>query len=123
MKGSIERAGIVLVTAIYCVAMGLVSHTAAASNHRYISSTEQEKFQDDFSTKLLSQPSQSVNSILQYNNHSNPTFKSQVIGFGVLEQTTEYLYQSRFLQYTLFTTNLRINRRKSDLIFPFQYFW
>ncbi|MBU2018499.1 MAG: hypothetical protein KJ941_02530 [Bacteroidetes bacterium] len=123
MKGKLNRISIALVTVIYCLAMALVSHSAAASNHSSYASNEQEKFQENFSVKLLSQPSQTVNSSFQINNLPNPSFKSPLVILWRLESSSDELTKSTFTQYSFFTKNLRINRRKTDLIFPFHHFF
>lgn len=36
---------------------------------------------------------------------------------------TEVFFKTSFVQYTNVAINIRVNYRKSDLIFPFHYYW
>jgi len=50
-------------------------------------------------------------------------FKNQLEALVACSNVFEFLTESENTQYTKFAINLLINYRKTDLIFPFHYFW
>lgn len=115
--------GVVLLTAIYCFAIGVAVTTPAHANSQIYSTTSQEEYGIDFSTKFFYHISQSEISIGNYSNQPTLNFKNPFNTLWVHAETTEQLFESIIAQYISIAKNLLINYRKSDLIFPFHYFW
>ena len=123
MKSSIKILSIVALTAIYCFAIGVVTKSLTYSDFQSHSTTPQEQYFSDFSTKLFCQTSQSESSVNNYNNLPVPSFKNPFSGLWAITKTTEQLFKTAFSQYTNISRNFLIQHRKSDIIFPFHYFW
>jgi hypothetical protein len=123
VKNSIRILGVVFLTAIYCFAIGVVTKSLAHSDFNINSTTSQEQYFSDFSTKLFCHTSQSESSVNNYINQPVPSFKNPFNGLWAIAKTTEQLFETAFSQYTNISRNFLIQHRKSDIIFPFHYFW
>jgi len=123
VKSKIRILGVVLLTVIYCFAIGVTVTTPISSNSQIYSTTSQEEYGIDFSTKLFYHISQSEISVENYSNQPTLNFKNPFNTLWVHAETTEQLFESVIAQYISIAKNLLINYRKSDLIFPFHYFW
>jgi len=109
---------------IYCFAISIVSKPLNHSDFRNDSSSSQEKYFSDFSTKFFCDTSQSENSVNNYNNlPSFLGFKSPFNELSIIIKITEQLLETAFYQYTNISINFLIEHRKTDIIFPFHYFW
>ncbi|SRR5690606_6454027 len=58
-----------------------------------------------------------------FNTPSSFSFKNSSSGYALLLKCSKQLFAVTFKQYITFSANLLIRDRKSDLIFPFHYFW
>jgi len=123
VKNSIRILSVVFLTAIYCFAIGVVTKSLAHSDFNSNSTTSQEQYFSDFSTKLFCHTSQSESSVNNYINQPVPSFKNPFNGLWAISKTTEQLFETAFSQYTNISRNFLIQDRKSDIIFPFHYFW
>ena len=123
MKKNIRILGVLALTAIYCFAIGSATISFPHSNFYDSSNTSQEKHFSDLSTKLFCQSSQSENSVNNYNKLPTPNFKKSYNEHWSVTQTTEHLFKTAFTQYTNISIKFLINHRKTDIIFPFHYFW
>jgi hypothetical protein len=123
VKNSIRILSIVFLTAIYCFAIGIVTKSLANSDFQNNSTTSQEQYFSDFSTNLFCHTPQSESSVTNYNNLPAPNFKNSFSGFLAITKTTEQLFETAFSQYTNISRNFLIHHRKTDIIFPFHYFW
>lgn len=123
MKSNIKTLNVVFLTAIYCFAIVFVAKTVAHFDFKDISTSSQEKITSDFSTKLFCHTSQSESSVNNINNLPTPNLKKPFNGLWVITKTIEQLFETAFSQYTNISRNFLIQHRKSDIIFPFHYFW
>lgn len=123
MKNNIRILSVVFLTAIYCFAKGVVTKSLAHSDFHSNTTTSQEQYFSDFSTKLFCHTSQSESSVNNYINQPVPSFKNPFNGLGEISKTTEQLFETAFSQYTNISRNFLIQHRKTDIIFPFHYFW
>lgn len=119
VKSSNRILSVVFLIAIYCFAISVITKSFAHSDFQNKQTSSQEKIISDFSTKLFCQTSQSESSVNNFNNLPTPNFKNS---FTVVK-VTEQLFETEFSQYTFFSRNILTSYRKSDLIFPFHYFW
>lgn len=123
MKSRSRILSVVFLTAIYCFAIGVVTKSVAHSNFQSNSFASQELYFSDFSTKLFCHTSQSESSVNNNINQPVPSFKNSFKGLLALAKTKELLFESVFSQYNNISRNFLIQYRKSDIIFPFHYFW
>lgn len=82
--------------------------------------------QNDYSAaaaQLLSNATQIEGFTTNFFNPTFPDFKTSWAGDRSRTKVTEALLNTRFLQYINTSKNLLVNYRKSDLIFPFHYYW
>ena len=113
--------GALLLTAIYCFAISFVSKSSLYASSP--SGTFQEQ-KESFSplTSVLLQHTATI-AVSSSAHVSFEGFKSGVEKLCIGSVTAEVFLQSEFSQYFVFSKNLLINSRKTDLIFPFHYFW
>ena len=123
MKTQIRILSVVILTAIYCFAMSTAIHSLSHSDFSNSSTTLQEKSISDFSAKLFYPISESESSVNNYNNLPATKFKNPFNGLGAIHNTSEQLLETAFSQYTNISRNFLIHNRKTDIIFPFHYFW
>lgn len=126
MKTKIKILSVVLLTAIYCYAIGIAATTSAQVNPQYYSTTSEKEYCVDFSTKLFYHTAQYESSVDNCNNQPTLNIKNPFSVFnipGAHARVTEQLFESVITQYINIAKNLLIRYRKSDLIFPFHYFW
>jgi len=123
VKDSIRILSVVFLTTIYCFAIGAVTKSFAHSDFHSNSTTSQEQYFSDFSTKLFCHTSQSESSVNNYNNQPVPSFKNPFKEFWAIAKTIEQFFETAFSQYTNISRNFLIQHRKTDIIFPFHYFW
>ena len=123
MKNKIRILSAVVLTAIYCFAVGAVKESLTYSDFQSNSTTSQEQYFSDFSTKLFCLTSQTESSVSNINNLPAPNFKNSINELWTIAKTTEQLFETAFSQYTNISRNFLIQHRKTDIIFPFHYFW
>ena len=123
MKNHIKILSVIGLTAIYCIAIGAVNTSLIHSDISFNKSSSQEKVISYLSEKFFLHTSHSESSIKDYNNLPAPNFKNQFSGIWAILKANEQLFGSEFSRYTIFTRTILINHRKSDIIFPFHYFW
>lgn len=73
--------------------------------------------------QLLSNATQIEGFTTNLGNPTSPEFRTSWSGDRFRNKVAEVLVKSRYVQYVNIYKNLLINYRKSDLIFPFHYYW
>jgi hypothetical protein len=122
VKKTFKIASVTFLMVIYCLAIGVVTESRVYSEYNKSSTSSQEKFISDLSTKILQHTAQSESATNNLNNLPLPSSKSHFQGFDVLI-AIEQLFKGEFSQYTNFSKNILVKHRKADFIFPFHYFW
>lgn len=123
MKNSIRIVGALLLTAIYCGAIAIVTTSFTSVDSQNATNPKQEKYSATVSNNLLYHNIQSESSINSLVNLSDPSLKDTFnIFVGITVQASK-LSKATFAQYSNFSRNLLIRYRKTDLIFPAHYFW
>lgn len=124
-SNSIRVFSVICLMTVYCFSIGVVANSFTYSDFQSKQfSSSQEKIVSDFSTNLFLHASQHENSVNNLNNFPAPTFKNHSHEYWAIAKETEHLFNTEFSQYiTSFSRNILINYRKSNIIFPFQYFW
>jgi len=123
VKNSIRIFSAGFLIAIYCFAIGVVTKSLVNSDFHSNSATLHEQYFSDFSTKLFCLTSQPESSVNNYINQLVPSYKNPFNGFWAIPKITEQLFETAFSLYTNISKNFLIQHRKSDIIFPFHYFW
>lgn len=111
---------IILLTALYCFTIGIDTKSLIGSD---IQTNNQENHCLTISTLFSPFTSETENSLHHFNNIPSPSFNNLLVGSWAITKTTERHYESIFSQYTGFSINFLIHHRKSDIMFPFHYFW
>ncbi len=83
----------------------------------------QELYLADTSKSLFYHTSSSKNTGGSFNNYSGPGYKNLFDQLWSVTHNSEQLFKAVFTQYCNFAIGLLVQYRKSDLIFPFHYFW
>jgi len=123
MKNNFRFVSIVFLTAIYCFAIGVVTKKLTYSDFYDNSATSQEKIFSDTSTIFFCHTNQSESLVNNYNNLFSLNFKNSFSSIWVISKITEKIFETAFSQYTNISRNFLIQHRKTDIIFPFHYFW
>lgn len=123
MKNNIRLIGAFLLTAIYCIAFGAVYDSISQSDFSNNHSFSEERNISPSSETIFFHNFQSESSINSYNNLPVQNIKEQFTDSWADFNVSERLIESEYSQYLIFTRNILINYRKSDIIFPFHYFW
>ncbi len=123
MKNKTKKISVFVLIAIYSIAIYGVNNSKIHSDFKYNQLTSQEKVISNFSNTLLYHTSQSEKLITNFNNLPEPTVKNHFTGLEATLSINEQLFKTKFSQHTISTKGVLINYRKSDIIFPFHYFW
>jgi len=123
VKNNIRILSVIILAAIYCFAIGadIKSHTHSDFNN--FMSSSHGKVISDISENLFCHTSSSENSVNNYSNPPQPNCQNKFTGLWAILKSNEQQYITAFSQYTTFTRTILLKHRKSDIIFPFQYFW
>ena len=120
MKKSIRISSVILLTALYCFTIDIETLSVIGSD---IQTNKQENYFLTISTLFSPYTSETENLFSNINTIPSPSFKNLHDGPWAITKTTEQCYESIFSQYTGFSINFLIHHRKTDIIFPFHYFW
>lgn len=123
MKKSVRILGVTILTAVYCLAVTVVDNAPIAFDIENHQTTGQEQFLAVISNSLFSHTPQSERSVNSFNYFPVPNFKSFYDNHWSINNSIEQKFESAFAQYHNFSKVFLIRHRKSDIIFPFHYFW
>jgi hypothetical protein len=123
MKNSIRIIGVIILTAIYCFVVSTVTNTPISSDYENHQTTEKEQYRAIISNNLFCHTLEveSLSNSFEYFPVPNP--KNLFNKHWSTTKFIEQLFESEFTQYYNFSINFLIKYRKSDIIFPFHYFW
>lgn len=122
MKNTARLFGALFITISYCLAIGLASY-APPSVLQSNAAAEKESHFIAISTNLLSPTSQPKNTTSNLSNALASALEKPFSGQWAAARAIERIIESKFVHYSHISINLLIHHRKSDLIFPFHYFW
>lgn len=124
VKNRIKIVCVFVLTAIYCAAIGIVSESSASSHNEHGTSASLEKVTPVLSSKFVGEISTPfVTPTLHFNSNAPVNIKCPSLSFASIVHSVEHQLESAFSQYDLFSINFPVKRRKTDIIFPFHYFW
>lgn len=109
--------------AIYGFAIKSLNNSPIHSEFNINHASSQESVISNFSKNLFCHTAPPESFVNNCNNLPTPNLKNQIVGLFAILNLKEQLIESAFSQHTHITRNILINHRKSDIIFPFHYFW
>ncbi|MUH37222.1 hypothetical protein D9O36_15330 [Zobellia amurskyensis] len=121
MKSVKQLFGLFMLTAIYCCAIGMGlntdrTFTSESSDH------SQKESVSAVNAKLYCHTSE-TETIVDAPSNSTPNQLESSNDLWGTQKISESIFESKLIQYTRFSQNLLISSRKTDIIFPFHYFW
>lgn len=120
MKGLFRVALIFVLALIYCFEVSSIyNHSTQFSDD----TQQTESVVSSATINLLGSSSNTENLCVSFNNSFSTDVKSFFRNYTKKIKTTQQLFAKEFTQYSFFVTNFQILFRKTDLIFPFNYFW
>jgi hypothetical protein len=123
MKSSVKIICAVLLTVLYCYTSCIFTNSFTKSDFQDYPVSVQETIISDFSSKLFFHNIQSETSLINTNNFTSVKIKNSITGFWAIIKTTKQLFNIEITQNIIFSRNILINYKKTELIFPFNYFW
>jgi hypothetical protein len=124
VKKILQKTGLVCITLLYCLAIGLYSSVPLNANAAIAKQgNAKESYSHSITAKSFQHTVQTENS-LTVCSHTNPVAeKNSYKEFSDANLASEHLLLHTFSQYNFFSNKLLVRLKNTDLIFPFQYFW
>lgn len=107
----------------YCFAVGVLTNSYTQSVYLEKQEPTQVNFFSDSSTILFVHTLHYESLSNSFNNLPATSLKKPLNEVVRKCKATEQLLETSFSQYTSISENILIHCRKSNLIFPFHYFW
>lgn len=123
MKNSVRILSVLLLTAIYCYAIGTVDASFTSADSKGTLHTEQEKYNLNVASQLFCPTSQTENSVSSPSQLPTPSIEKQYNQQWAAIKAAEQLFETEFHHYSQVSRNFLILCRKVDLLFPFHHFW
>jgi cytochrome c-type biogenesis protein CcmH/NrfF len=124
MNNKVKTWSAICLTAVYCFAVIHATYSLKKIDFRNHQTTEQEQYLATIAKGLYCHTSSSENAGSSLNNSSvsktNNVFDEL---WSSVSESREQLFEAKFTQYCNFAINFLIKYRKTDIIFPFHYFW
>lgn len=110
---------------LFSIAVFLFSENAPLSVSRYTSaiSAENRIYFEATSAGLLGEPITQGNCLIDFTGAKYSNSEFQYKNYSACLKYTEKTISSEFIQYVFQAKNFSLRLRKSDLLFPFHYFW
>lgn len=107
----------------YCFSISAIAISVTQSDtHCYIDNSE-KNFYTYFSKSNFFNTSHPTTNVTNPHIQPIPSFKKTYDGFRSVTVVIERLLETEFNQYSQFCRSLLVRHRKTDIIFPFHYFW
>lgn len=115
--------GIVFFTTIYC--FSIFYATGKQPTVSSVSQSAKEKKNDEAAISIINfcPASESESAENTFNYSVPPNFKIAFPDFWAITKTAEQYMANKFRQYAAVLKYFPIQFSKTDIIFPFQYFW
>lgn len=124
MKKAFRIFSLLTVSALYSFVIGLYSSNAFIDNFTHSQTNPDAKqYSSLISSTLLYHTAQTESSFTVRTNVPPSSLKNPFNEFPAYLRTTEQLFFNVFSQYRFYSQNLLVRLLKTDLIFPFHYFW
>lgn len=115
--------GISIIAALYCLATVNYYSNSSNSYLTYLSNAEKGIFYSEVTSNLFCTTLPSERLENGASKTTEPSYKNIFNQFSAIVATAEKLFANQFIQYQACSISFLIRFRKSDIIFPFQYFW
>ena len=122
MKSVKQLFGLFMLTAIYCCVLGMGLNPDRTITAKNSSNHSQKESVSAVNAKLYCHTSESETIIDAPSNSTQNTLDGSYKLWGT-QKISDRVFESTLAQYTRFSQNLLISKRKTDIIFPFHYFW
>jgi hypothetical protein len=123
MKNSFRIFSVFFLLAIYCFAVSIASNLPTDSTLTNHQSSEQKQYFASSSANLFYHTEQQAEcSINNFERLSFPDFKDYKSSSLIIKASAQ-LFKTELLPYYNFSKTFLIKYRKTDIIFPFHYFW
>jgi hypothetical protein len=123
VKNIVRIAGVSLFTAIWFVVTGaaanLNDYPAYHDNHVF----PHTSVTPGIATQLFFNATQAESEVNSFNNFPVPACKDPFSAPGAISKAIEQILNVSFAQYSRRSRDFPVHCRKSDIIFPFHYFW
>jgi len=123
MSKIIRFAGILILTSIYCYAVSVATHSIVNFNIIQHSDAEVEAYFETVSSTFFFHTNQTESQVNTCSNVLAQSFKYLFPFINATLKTIEHYFETKFSSYNSTSESFPVHSRKSDLIFPFQYFW
>ncbi len=124
MKNRVKLFGFSILTAMYCLAVSAVLPPPISAGYAHHQTTGQEQYLAVNPYSLFGHTAQTESPANSFvNNFPVPDFRKLFDKHGLVSRSIERLFASTLTQYGRFSEIFLIQPQKSDLIFPFHYFW
>jgi hypothetical protein len=125
VKKSLQITGLISMTLLYCFATAFCSGMALRSNDIFSknNAAEKESYSHSVSAKSFQHTVQTENSVTVCSHHNPVTVKNNYKEFSAVNIAAEHAFVRSFSQYNFYSQKLLTRLQKTDLIFPFHYFW
>jgi hypothetical protein len=123
VKNLLRIIGFTVFAVLYCAAIGLPCDISQNSGLSVKSTDEKANNDLSVSIKLLRNTSQAESLAGDYSIAPPINFKDSNNGFSSNSKIRELFIANEFAQYIFIARNFLVKHRKSNIIFPFHYFW
>lgn len=124
MKKVFRIFSLLTISALYSFVISLYSSNVFIDNFTFSqTNSDTKQYSSLVSSYLLCHTSQTESSITVHNNAPPSSLKNPFSEFSACIRTTEQLFFVTFSQYRFYSQNLLVRLQKTDIIFPFHYFW
>ena len=122
MKRLVKISSVVLIAAIYLLAANIVNNVSVLQIPQQINKTENASFVSTASMNLFCYANEKTNKV---NNPVTPVVNLLKISYSKLAEDpgfTNKIYKTELTRYFLFSINLLIELKITNLLYPFNYF-
>lgn len=112
-----------MLSIIYCLAIGVLSISINLPDFNQKTNTNHQKIFSNLSLNSISQTSHSQSSISNINEFNLRDFKDPNFGDCSILKLINNVSNVSYFQYTRISYNFLFHKRKSDIFYPFHYFW
>ena len=124
MKNRDNILRVFLLVSVYCFGLYVHATTQPPFNEQTIKISSEQKANLESSSKIIYAHTQQFENLFSDITETNfLDFNLPQIAFWSITYANDLLFKSKFKQYKNHLKTILIRHRKSDLIFPFHYFW
>lgn len=123
MKNTNQNIGIFSIIIVYCFA--IIAVVFLPKGHIHIGSNDHESEYNitDISSTFLNDSLTLELSFNNQNSSSFPVFKKSVNNVWAKIEDSRYFFKNKLFSFSKFSGTIVIRFWKTDIIFPFHYFW